>query len=408
MRLLHTSDWHLGQSFFGYTRQREHDEFLSWLAEAAKGHDVDAIVIAGDLFDVSMPPSFAREQFNSFIDQLCGSGMTLVVLGGNHDSPATLREGRQLLSRLSTLVIPEISTDPSEQVFVINRKSGEPGLLLCGLPFIRPRDVVRSAPGQSDEEKKRAVMDGIADYYAATHSAARALRTKMNLSLPIVATGHLTTLGASSSASVREIYVGSLSAFPTDHFPPADYIALGHIHRPQVVGGQEHIRYSGSPIHLSFDEVGQEKNVVLVDFEGGSLKSITPVPVPAFHPMQRLAGAIDELPDLLKAAADGHVHERPLWLEITATDAGYLPDLMARVDQMTASLPLEVLSLVRKRNADAGDSLASQPQTLAELSVDEVFEQVLAGNGNIPPERLDTVRALFAAIAAEVVEGEQA
>lgn len=267
MRLLHTSDLHLGQNFFGRCRQTEHDAFLGWLVEQASARKVDAVVIAGDVFDTSMPPSFAREQYNRFIDALLDTGARLIILSGNHDSPAMLGESKLLLKRLSTLVIAEVARLPQEQVFVVPRRDGEPGMILCAIPFIRARDVARSEAGQSEEEKRQALMSGIAAHYAQIHEAALALRAELGRELPIVATGHLATVGANSSESVREIYVGSINAFPTNGFPPADYIALGHIHRPQAVGGHEHIRYCGSPIPLSFDEVGQDKQVLLVEFE---------------------------------------------------------------------------------------------------------------------------------------------
>jgi exonuclease SbcD len=138
---------------------------------------------------------------------------------------------------------------------LFKQKDGSAGAVLCAIPFIRARDVQQSVAGQSSDEKQLSLQAGIFQHYQMLYQ--RALDTRMALGLPqlpIIVTGHLTTVGASASESVREIYVGTLEAFPTSAFPPADYIALGHIHRPQKVGGFEHIRYCGSPIPLSFDE----------------------------------------------------------------------------------------------------------------------------------------------------------
>jgi exonuclease SbcD len=247
-------------------------------------------------------------------------------------------------------------------------------------------------------------MAGIAGYYAGIRDAAVAKRNELGMELPIVATGHLTTVGASRSESVREIYVGSLNAFPTDRFPPADYIALGHIHKPMVVGGHEHIRYSGSPIPLAFDEVGQGKQVLLVEFEAGHRKGITSIPVPTFQSLLRIRGAIDTLPELLAAAAAGHTPAQPAWVEITVEAGDYLPDLVARVNEMVEGLPLDVLK-VRRATPDAASSvIPQQPKTLDELCVEDVFEQVIQARSNILEERLPKVRALFAVVAAEVQE----
>jgi len=406
MRLLHTSDWHLGQSFCGHTRQREHDGFLAWLATTAIEQEVDAVLVAGDLFDTSMPPSFARQQLNDFIDRMQGSGIKMILLGGNHDSPATLGEGQQLLARLSTLVIPDVSANPADQVFVIDRRDGTPGMVLCGIPFVRARHVMRSVPGQSHVEKSQALMDGLARYYADTYLAAVAKRSSLDMQLPIVATGHLTTLGASSSESVREIYVGSLGAFPTNLLPPADYIALGHIHRPQVVDGQEHIRYCGSPVTLSFDELDQAKQVLLIDFHDGQRTSIQSVQVPVFQPLARVQGSIEQLPERLAAASAGQSPDLPVWVEVTVEGGDYLPDLVTRVNAMVEGLPLEVLRLRKARDPSAAQAIEPQAMTLDELTPEDVFDQVIAARGNVPEERRPTVNGLFREVLAEVRAGD--
>ena len=291
MRILHTSDWHLGQHFIGKTRQAEHQAFIHWLLEQAECQQADAVLVAGDIFDTGAPPSYARELYNGLIAAAHRAGVQLVLLGGNHDSVATLAESRALLSYLSASVVPELSADPAEQVLILKRRDGEPGALLCALPYIRPRDVLRSQAGQSAEHKQQSLQDAIRERYQQVYQQAQRRRDELGLALPIIASGHLTTVGASASESVREIYVGALEAFPSNAFPPADYIALGHIHRPQQVGGHQHIRYSGSPIPLSFDEAGQRKEVLLVELDKNGLRQVQPLPVPCFQPLCSVRGA---------------------------------------------------------------------------------------------------------------------
>ncbi len=139
----------------------------------------------------------------------------------------------------------------------------------CAPFLLRPRDIITSQAGLSGSEKQQQLLHAIADYYQQQYQEACQLRGERKL--PVIATGHLTTVGASKSDAVRDIYIGTLDAFPAQHFP-ADYIALGHIHRAQCVGGTEHIRYCGSPIALSFDECGKSKCVHLVTFEQGNGK----------------------------------------------------------------------------------------------------------------------------------------
>ncbi|GHA20103.1 exonuclease subunit SbcD [Oceanisphaera arctica] len=384
MRILHTSDWHLGQHFMGKTRLDEHKAFLRWLVEQVKEHEVAAVLVAGDVFDTGTPPSYARELYNGFIVELQQTGAQLVILGGNHDSVAMLNESRRLLGCLNVQVIPGMLDDADHQVLVLSDRDGQPGAVLCAVPFIRAREVMASEAGQSAADKQQALQQAIADHYQQLFERAEQQRQQLGLPLPIIATGHLTTVGASSSDSVREIYIGTLDAFPASAFPPADYIALGHIHRPQKVGGHEHIRYCGSPIPLSFDEVGQQKEVLLVEVSGEGLQTVTPLPVPTFQTLARVGGNLEELAVAMKAVAADH--EVPVWLEVTVSEDDYLSDLQPRVEQLAEGLPLEIL-LVRRQRAQNGNGLtAEQGVTLSELTPVEVFERRLA------PEPLEAER----------------
>ncbi|HBN4286751.1 TPA: exonuclease subunit SbcC [Escherichia coli O25b:H4-ST131] len=268
MRILHTSDWHLGQNFYSKSREAEHQAFLDWLLETAQAHLVDAIIVAGDVFDTGSPPSYARTLYNRFVVNLQQTGCHLVVLAGNHDSVATLNESRDIMAFLNTTVVASAGHAPQ----ILPRRDGTPGAVLCPIPFLRPRDIITSQAGLNGIEKQQHLLAAITDYYQQHYADACKLRGDQPL--PIIATGHLTTVGASKSDAVRDIYIGTLDAFPAQNFPPADYIALGHIHRAQLIGGMEHVRYCGSPIPLSFDECGKSKYVHLVTFSNGKLESV--------------------------------------------------------------------------------------------------------------------------------------
>lgn len=405
MRLLHTSDWHLGQHFMGKTRQAEHQAFCAWLIEQVREHAVDALIVAGDVFDSGAPPSYAREQYNRFIVALRETGARLVVLGGNHDSVATLGESRDLLACLDTWVIPGVAADPAEQLLLLPRRDGTPGALLCAIPFVRPRDVLKSEAGQSAEDKQQALQAAIHEHYRALFALAEARRAELGGRLPIVASGHLTTVGASASESVREIYVGSLEAFPSDAFPPAAYIALGHIHRPQKVGGLEHIRYSGSPIPLSFDEARQQKEVLLVDLHADGLEAVTPLPVPCFQPLVTLRGALAELAGAIAEAAAQGSAERPVWLEVQVSADDYLSDLQKRVSALCEGLPVEVLRVRRERGSASASQLAEARETLDELTAEEVFARRLQQEA-LDPGDVERLQALYRGVL-ESLRAEQ-
>ncbi|HHJ4501517.1 exonuclease subunit SbcD [Raoultella ornithinolytica] len=371
MRIIHTSDWHLGQNFYSKSRAAEHSAFLDWLLTSAQAHEVDAIIVAGDIFDTGSPPSYARELYNRFVVQLQQTGCQLVVLAGNHDSVATLNESRDILAFLKTTVVASAGHAP----FILPQRDGTPGAIFCPVPFLRPRELVTSQAGHSGDEKQQLLLNAISDYYQQQYEAACALRD--DRPLPIVASGHLTTVGASKSDAVRDIYIGTLEAFPASHFPPVDYVALGHIHRAQKIGGSEHIRYSGSPIALSFDETGKSKSVNLVTFSDGHLAEVLPLTVPVTQPLAVLKGDFSSISEQLTQWRDAP-QEPVVWLDIEITSDEYLHDIQRKIQAQTEDLPVEVL-LVRRSRAQRERILAGERrETLSELQVEEVFERRLA------------------------------
>lgn len=202
-----------GQNFYSKSRAAEHDAFLTWLLDRAQEHEVDAIIVAGDIFDTGSPPSYARELYNRFVVQLQQTGCRLVVLAGNHDSVAMLNESRDILAFLHTTVVANAGYAPIE----LPLRDGTPGAIFCPVPFLRPRELVTSQAGHSGREKQQQLLHAISGYYQEQYQQACALRGYRPL--PIIASGHLTTVGASKSDAVRDIYIGTLDAFPAQHFP---------------------------------------------------------------------------------------------------------------------------------------------------------------------------------------------
>lgn len=379
MRILHTSDWHLGQNFYSKSRAAEHDAFLTWLLETAEEHQVDAIIVAGDIFDTGSPPSYARELYNRFVVKLQQTGCHLVVLAGNHDSVATLNESKDILAWLKTTVVASAGHAP----FYLPLRDGSPGAIFCPVPFLRPRDIVTSQAGRSGQEKQQHLLEAITHYYQQQYKAACELRG--DSVLPIIASGHLTTVGASKSDAVRDIYIGTLDAFPAQNFPPADYIALGHIHRPQKPGGQEHIRYCGSPIPLSFDETGNSKYVNLVTFSAGKLADVTALEVPVTQQLAVIKGDLASIRRQLEQWRGGPT-DAPVWLDIEIATEDYLSDMQRKIQALTADLPVEVLLVRRSREQRERILAGERRETLSELKVEEVFARRLA------QEELDDVQ----------------
>jgi exonuclease SbcD len=404
MRILHTSDWHLGQHFMGKTRQAEHQAFLGWLIEQVEAHQVDAVLVAGDIFDTGTPPSYAREMYSEFVVKMHRTGCRLVLLAGNHDSVAMLRENSSLLAELSAQVIPCVAENLQDQLLVLADREGRAGAILCAIPFIRARDITTGLTDASAVERRQDLQASIQAHYKELHDLALAKRDELAMPLPIIATGHLTTLGAQVSESERDIYVGSLQAFSSSAFPPADYIALGHIHRPQKVGGMEHIRYCGSPIALSFDEVGRQKEVLMVDLYANGLVQIQPLYVPCTQALVSLRGSLTELTAAIKGASQLSTEKAPVWLEIMVTADDYLSDLQARVQALADGFPVEILRVRRQRETQE-PSLPAQRETLEELSVSDVFAKRLDLE-TLEPALQERLTSMYQQVVAELSEDQ--
>ena len=374
MRILHSSDWHLGQHFIGKSRAAEHQAFLSWLTAKVSELQIDALVVAGDIFDTATPPSYARELYNQFIVSMQHTGCQLVILGGNHDAAAVLNESKDLLACLNTRVFPAICDELDEQLLVLHNAEQQAAALLCAVPFIRARDVLQSQAGQSGRDKQQSLQQAIAAHYQQLYALAQRYNAEHHSQLPIVMTGHLTTVGVSRSESVRDIYIGTLEAFAANQFPPADYIALGHIHQAQQIKADTDIRYSGSPIPLSFDEARQQKQLWLVEFTATG-KHVSAIDIPCFQPLCSIRSELGSLSEKLTAALSTAPPEQTLWLEVVITQAdAYLTDLQPRVEQLCADLPVELLRLRRLRSAQTSLSGATATQSLAELSPAQVWQ----------------------------------
>ncbi|WP_299142361.1 exonuclease subunit SbcD [uncultured Vibrio sp.] len=411
MKILHTSDWHLGQNFYNKSRKNEHERFLQWLLEQVTEHNIDAIIVAGDIFDTSTPPSYAREMYNKFVVDSNKSGCQLVLLGGNHDSVSVLKETQQLLKYMGADVIPNTNEDHATQVVELKGKKGDVEALVCAIPFIRPRDVLTSQAGVSGVERQKQLGDAIKQHYQSVYDAAVAKRETFENSdtMPIIATGHLTAMGVQQSDSVRDIYVGNLDGFAADGFPDADYIALGHIHRPQVVAKREYIRYSGSPIPLSFDELKSQKQVCVVEFVEGE-RTISQLAVPTFQPLAEIKGDLSEIESQLNQYI-GLDSELSVWLSIEVQAQDYLSDLQERMRALTEGLNVEVLQLRRARERRNQALEQESAETLSELSPMDVFTKRIAleeFETDSEKARLERMTVKFKQVMVEVSESAQA
>ncbi|MBB3105901.1 exonuclease SbcD [Psychrobacter luti] len=274
LNILHTSDWHLGRRLYGRMRYDEFEAFLTWLQDAISAQKVDVLIVAGDIFDTMTPSNKAQALYYEFLGRVSKSCCEhIVIVAGNHDSPTFLDAPSNVLKFLNVHVIGTACEDLNDEVLVLDDVDGTPHCIIAAVPYLRDRDVRSSSAGESADSKDANVIKGIRTHYDEVASIAKAKQTELveanQRHIPIIATGHLFAAGGTTTEDdgVRELYVGSLGKISADMFDEVfDYVALGHLHVPQRVGGRESIRYSGSPIAMGFGEAKQQKQVLLVQF----------------------------------------------------------------------------------------------------------------------------------------------
>ncbi|MDR3367290.1 MAG: exonuclease subunit SbcD, partial [Prevotellaceae bacterium] len=324
LRILHTADWHLGQNFFGYDRTEEQEHFLAWLSDQIKARDVDVLIVAGDVFDVSNPSAASLRMFYRFIRRVTDASphLQLVVVAGNHDSAARLEAPVPLLQELNTTVKGfvhkyEGEIDYDDLIVGLKNKAGETEALCLAVPYLRQGDYpVVETEGNPYAEGVKALYRQLTEHVSKLKTPEQA----------IIAVGHLQATGseiAEKDYSERTV-IGGLECVSPESFPPEiAYTALGHIHKAQRVSGKENIRYAGSPVPMSFAEKHYHHGVVEVVLADGKLQSVenvayTPLVSMLSVPAGQAAGPEEVLEQLekLPLTLDWNSDEPAPYLEV--------------------------------------------------------------------------------------------
>jgi len=292
IKILHTSDWHIGRSLFGRNRYSEFDAFLEWLAQLIATEKIDVLLVSGDLFDTTTPSNRAQELYYHFLCKVATSSQChIVITSGNHDSPSFLNAPKALLESLNIHIIGTLPSNPEDEVICLKNDNGKIQAIICAVPYLRDRDIRKVKPDESMADKTQNLISGIQSHYAQVSEVAKE-KAKGLKHTPIIGMGHLFTSGGKTieGDGVRELYVGNLAHVGKDVFPTVlDYVALGHLHLAQVVGKKDTIRYSGSPIPMGFGEAGQEKKVIIVSFDK-KIPSVVEQTIPTFQDLKKITG----------------------------------------------------------------------------------------------------------------------
>lgn len=290
IRILHTADWHLGQTFFGYDRTKEHEYFLHWLCGEVKRNQIDALIIAGDVFDVSNPSAASQRMFYRFIHQVTDENpmLQLVIVAGNHDSAARLEAPLPLLQEMRTQIKGVVrkgedgEIDYDDLIVELKNRQGEVESLCMAVPFLRQGDY------PAVETTGNPYAEGVRELYSQLLKRVWKRRTTKQ---SVIAIGHLQATGAEIAErdySERTV-IGGLECVSPDVFTEQiAYTALGHIHKSQRVSGRENVRYAGSPLPMSFAEKHYRHGVVMVTLDEGCAVDIEKIECPLLIPLMSI------------------------------------------------------------------------------------------------------------------------
>jgi exonuclease SbcD len=379
MKLLHTSDWHLGRMLYRQKRYEEFSLFLDWLLDTIIEQQIDILLVSGDIFDTTTPSNMAQKLYYNFLSRLSATSChSTVIIGGNHDSPTFLNAPKALLQAFNVHVIGAKAEMIEDEVLTLYH-DGRPEAIVCAVPYLRDRDIRSVEPGETLEDKNTKLAEGMRSHYEEASALAverhKALADDGYPDIPIIAMGHLFAAGGKTveGDGVRELYVGSLSHVGSDMFPPSiDYLALGHLHVPQLVGGVSHMRYSGSPIPMGFGETKQDKQVVLVEFNGTE-PTVSALLVPSFQELVRITGSLE---DITKAILRLKLEESSAWLEIEYTGYDAI-NLREQVEELLEGSSLVITVIKNKRTNDQVLNAMHEHETLEDLDTSEVFKRCL-------------------------------
>ena len=386
LKIFHTADWHLGQSFCGYDRDYEHCCFLDWLLAELKAQRPDALIVAGDVFDSINPSAVAQKKYYNFLAKACATltGLQIVLTAGNHDAGARLEAPAGLLESMNITIVGTVKQDDTGNIDVakflvpLKDQTGAVRAIVMAVPFLRPSDVPLV------EHAADPYLDGVRELYRLTTEAAAKMRVELNPDAALIAMGHCHLQGGEESRdSERRLVIGGAEAIgPATFDPKIAYVALGHLHRAQQLDGGR-IRYSGSPIPLSFAEADYKHQIVKLAFENSDLISAEEIFIPRAAMLLRIpergAAKIDDVISELKALMLNPAlpPEQHPFLEVRILEEGPDPFRRSRVEQAIEEkslrlTPIKVERFSKNTDSDTVDN-ALESVDLKTISPEEIL-----------------------------------
>jgi exonuclease SbcD len=411
MKILHTADWHIGQLFHEYDRTYEHQQFLNWLVLTLQTEQIDVLLISGDIFDISNPSASSIKMFYSFLNRSTKENpdLQIIITAGNHDSASRLEAPKPLLESSNVHIIGLVEKDGEGNIdyqkllVPIHDDSKNVKIWCLAIPFLRMGDYPTILNCENPYSEGVTALYKDAFEYASL---------KKQHGQTIIAMGHLHTHHAEVSDldKTERLIMGGVECIPVTAFhQDIKYVALGHIHKAQRIGGKEHIRYSGSPLPMSFSELNYKHQVIVFELEEeiSELKSIEiPLSVPLQRipltplPLHEVIGLLENLPQI-----DNSKEPFP-YLEVRVLLDGPEPALRHKIQTALIGKKLRLAKIDVKYPASTQQaSEFITPEKLNELQPLDIFGKVYQSryNSEIP----DTILHLFQQVTQEVNQTDE-
>lgn len=418
MKLLHTSDWHLGVQINKSDRIDEFRQVIDWLLALVKKEEIDLFLIAGDVFDSVNPPNSARALYYNFISDLSRTCCRhLVVVGGNHDSSSLLDAPGSLLKRTRGLDVHIVGgikpEDSGEEVIILRDEKDAPEAVICAVPYIPEKYLRLFESGESIEDQDAKALEGYRKHYgdvgARAETERERIQNEFGIEVPMIVTGHLPVSGCEKmwcgDDGMRRVMIGNLNGVGIDVFPEsADYIALGHIHRGYPVNDIAHIRYSGSVVPIGFDETEYSKVVCLAKF-GGTKADVREIPVPRFRQMKKITGTcLHEICQSIDQMKEEIGEETGYFKAVNTGEP--VSGLFHEITSYIEGKNLVCCSVEQKYITITGMTPVTEGESVEDLDEHEAFERLLEAR-KISEEEKSVLRPMFNEVLNAVWERDE-
>lgn len=404
MKVLHTADWHIGKVLHKNSLRDEMILFFDWLIQLMNEEAIDLLLISGDIFDLANPAVKDQRLYYEFLGRMINCKTKVIITGGNHDSTSLINAPEAILQTLDISVIGGATDEIEDEIIVVKAEDGHPELLVAAVPFLRDRDLRNLYQEEQFEDRAEAIRYGIKKHY---HELADIIKEKYP-DMPSIAMGHLYARGVTVSESERDIHIGNAAAVTSDVFGDHyQYVALGHIHRPQIINKDEMIRYSGSPIALSFSEKDDQKSVVIIEVEDGNFLSPRIIPTPKFRELRRFSGTFEKVKSTLK----NYKPDFPLisFVELDIIEPNFSSRILVQVEELISEYAEnpQVKILKHKTSFETGAldtaDLFTHGENIEDLKPQEVFEKRLIQEG-LDETNFNELRETFLEVLEEIRE----